>query len=33
MDNNKYVRCTLRQGFEYDSLGDMVEIQRKLSEI
>ena len=33
LDNNKYVRCTLRPGFEYDSLGDMVEIQRKLSEI
>ena len=32
-DNSKYIKCTLRPGFEYDADADREEIKRKLSSL
>ena len=30
LENSKFIKCTLRQGFEYDAAADREEIARKI---
>lgn len=33
LENNRYIKCTMRPGFEYDAKADRAEILRKLSSL